>query len=65
MPKIRVSKPAPEEVDQHQREYAVFTQIPGALDGQVDPEVSKEGCLGICIVGSVGSFGRAGAVICQ
>ena len=41
MPRIKVSKPASEEVAKYPREYTVFTQIPGALDGEVEAEVSS------------------------
>ena len=39
MPRIKVSKPASEDVAKYPREYTVFTQIPGALDGEVEAEV--------------------------
>ena len=36
----RIGRPTPEEVAEYPREYAVFTQIPGALEGNVEPKVT-------------------------
>lgn len=37
----RIGRPTPEEVAQYPREYAVFTQIPGALEGSVEAKVMQ------------------------
>ena len=39
MGRITVSKPEQKDVSAFPREYAIYTQIPGALDGKVDSEV--------------------------
>ena len=39
MGQITITKPEQKDVTAFPREYAIYTQIPGALDGKVEAEV--------------------------
>jgi len=36
---IKIAKPSDAEAKQYPREYAIYTQIPGAMNGSVSSEV--------------------------
>lgn len=42
---VRIAQPTPDEITKFPREFAVFTQIPGARMGKVDVEVRWCCCL--------------------